>query len=97
MSLVRIEWDDGNREKCQKHGVSIAEIEDVLRGRPRIAPDLKHSATEQRLIAIGRTPAGRSIFVAFTIRQYGDEMSIRPISARSMHRKEVASCEHQDS
>jgi uncharacterized DUF497 family protein len=95
--LVRIEWDDGSREKCRKHGVSIAEIQDALRGRPPIEPDLDHSATEQRLIAIGRTPAGRSIFVAFTIRQYGDEMSIRPISARSMHRKEVASYEHQDS
>ncbi len=86
--MVRIEWDHGNREKCQKHGVTIAEIEDALRGQLRIAPDLKHSATEQRLIAIGRTPAGRWIFVA---------LSIRPISARYMHRKEIASYEHQDS
>ncbi|SFU54882.1 hypothetical protein SAMN02799631_01136 [Methylobacterium sp. 174MFSha1.1] len=92
-----IEWDDGNREKCQKHGVSIAEIEAVLRGRPRIAPDLKHSAVEQRLIAIGRTPAGRPLFIAFTVRNHGSGQSIRPISARYMHRKEAESYEQQDS
>ncbi len=79
--MVRIEWDHGNREKCQKHGVTIAEIEDALRGQLRIAPDLKHSATEQRLIAIGRTPAGRWIFVAFTM-QYGD---VDPADQRSLH------------
>ncbi|MFH6782808.1 MULTISPECIES: BrnT family toxin [Methylobacterium] len=71
MPVVNVEWDDGNRVKCQKHGVSIAEIEDVFRGRLQIAPDLKHSVTEQRLIAIGRTSAGRSVFIAFTLRRYG--------------------------
>jgi uncharacterized DUF497 family protein len=36
------DWDDRNREKCQKHGVSIDEIENLFLGQPRIAPDLKH-------------------------------------------------------
>jgi uncharacterized DUF497 family protein len=27
--------DDGNREKCQKHGVAIAEIEAFFAGAPR--------------------------------------------------------------
>jgi uncharacterized protein len=36
-------WDNGNRAHCRKHGVSIAEIEALLRGTPRIAPDLKHA------------------------------------------------------
>ena len=25
-------WDDGNRAKCEKHGVSIADIECAMRG-----------------------------------------------------------------
>ena len=49
------DWDDGNRTKCEKHGVSIAEIEALFRGAPRVAPDPKHSAGEDRLIAVGRT------------------------------------------
>jgi uncharacterized DUF497 family protein len=28
------DWDDGNRTHCRKHGVSIAEIEALLRGTP---------------------------------------------------------------
>ena len=27
------DWDDGNRAKCEKHGVSITEIEVCTRGR----------------------------------------------------------------
>ena len=52
------DWDIGNREKCQKHGVSIAEIEALLRGDPQIAPAPRRSLTEERFIAVGRTPGG---------------------------------------
>jgi uncharacterized DUF497 family protein len=62
------DWDDGNRSKCQKHGVSISEIEYVFLHSPRVAPDPKHSAEEERLIAVGKTSSGRPLFVAFTIR-----------------------------
>ena len=34
------DWDSGNRAHCQKHGVSIAEIEALFRGTPQVAPDL---------------------------------------------------------
>lgn len=79
------EWDDGNRAKCQKHGISIAEIEEVLLGEPLFAPDMKHSADEQRFLAIGRTQAGRAAYVVFVLR--GD--AIRPLSARYMRAKEA--------
>ena len=81
-----IEWDDGNIVKCQSHGMSLAEIEEVLHGGPRVAPDLKHSTTEARLLAVGRTAAGRAAFVVFTMRG----PHIRPLSARFMHAKEAA-------
>jgi uncharacterized DUF497 family protein len=59
--------DEGNRAKCQKHGLSIAQIEALFTHSPRIAPDAKHSADEDRLIAVGRI-AGRPAFLTFTIR-----------------------------
>ena len=62
------DWDNGNRAKCQKHGVSVAEIEALFMNAPRIAHDPKHSDDEDRLIAVGRTSAGLPMFVAFTIR-----------------------------
>ena len=65
------DWDEGNRKKCQKHGVSLAGIEALFLGSPRIAPDPKHSAEEDRLIAVGRAGAGRPVLVAFTLRTKG--------------------------
>ena len=68
MRVQGFDWDGGNRAKCQKHGVSVAEIEALFMNAPRIAPDPKHSDDEDRLIAVGRTSAGLPMFVAFTIR-----------------------------
>src|SRR3954454_13513800 len=91
------DWDEGNRAHCQKHGVPIAEIEALLRGTPRIAPDLKHTQLEDRLIAVGRTAQGRPLFVAFTVRERFGQPTIRPVSARYMHEKEIRSYEAQSS
>jgi uncharacterized DUF497 family protein len=87
--LTALDWDDGNRDKCQKHGVSLMEIETLLRGNPRVAPDPKHSAAEDRLVAVGRNDAGRPLFVAFTIRTREGRRLLRPVSARYMHAKEI--------
>jgi uncharacterized protein len=94
-SLVQgFDWDDGNRAKCQKQGVSIAEIEALFMNAPRIAPDPKHSDDEDRMIAVGRTNAGRPVFVAFTIRTKNRRL-IRPVTARYMHAKEIAAYEKE--
>ena len=87
------DWDTGNRAKCQKHGVSIGEIESLLMGNPRIAPDPRHSQDEDRMIAVGRTSAGRPVFVAFTLRIKDGHLFIRPVTARYMHAKEIAAYE----
>jgi uncharacterized DUF497 family protein len=89
------DWDDGNRAKCQKHGVSIAEIESLFRSDLRVAPDPKHSHHEDRMIAVGRTSSGRPVFVAFTIRNNRDRRLVRPVSARYMHAEEVAAYEKE--
>ena len=88
----RFDWDAGNLDHCRKHGVSIAEIENLLGGGDAmISPD-PHSG-EERFRAAGRTHAGRVVFVVFTLRRCGDETLVRPVSARFMHQKEVANYE----
>lgn len=89
VTAERFDWDAGNRDKCQKHGVSIAEIEALLRGTPRIAPALKHRAKEERFLAVGRNETGRPLFVVFTLRTKNGERLIRPLSARYMHKEEI--------
>jgi uncharacterized DUF497 family protein len=93
LEFAGFDWDDGNREKCAKHGVSITEIESVF-GRPLLViPDLAHSLGEERLRIIGRAGSGRHIFVVFTLRTRTTGAYVRPISARYMHRKEVVTYE----
>jgi uncharacterized DUF497 family protein len=91
--IVGFDWDDGNREKCQRHGVSVAEIESVFGTPLIIVPDDGHSAGERRLRAIGKAASGRHVFVVFTIRPSANGDLVRPISARHMHRKEVRNYE----
>jgi hypothetical protein len=95
MRVDGFDWDTGNLAKCQKHGVTSAEIEDLFARGPRIAPDPAHSIDEDRLIAVGRGAAGRPMFVAFTWRQAFGRWLVRPISARYMHAKETARYEQE--
>ena len=89
------DWDDGNRRKCQKHGLSIPQIEALFASDPRVAPDPQHSEAEDRLIAVGRTKTGRPVFVAFTIRTKDKRRLIRPVTARYMHAKEIEAYEKE--
>ena len=93
MEFDGFNWDRGNRDKCQKHGVSIAEIEGVFNRPVVVLPDKENPQGEQRFRAIGTTLESRKIFVVFTLRDHGDGVLIRPISARYMHKGEVASYE----
>jgi uncharacterized DUF497 family protein len=92
------DWDASNRDKCQKHGLSIAQVEFVVtHAETLIVRDVKNSNTESRFIAIGCTTEGRFAFVAFTPRIRDEQHLLRPISARYMHRKEVARYEKESS
>jgi uncharacterized DUF497 family protein len=94
-ALAGFDWDDGNREKCQKHGVALEEVETALSGSVRVYPDPAHSAIETRYLGIGKTATGRHVLIAFTYRTIGEERIIRPISARFMHAKEIQHYEAQ--
>ena len=80
------DWDESNLDKNrEKHGVPFWECEEVFLNRPLVVkPDEEHSRGERRYYALGRTEAGRLLFVAFTIRR----KLIRPVSARDMTAKE---------
>ena len=96
MEISGFDWDSGNLEKCQKHGVSAETIEKLFERSVAILPDETHSRTERRLRAIGKTAEGRMIFLVFTMHRRGDETLIRPISARYMHAKEAKSYEEEN-
>jgi len=89
-----LDWDVGNIEKCQTHGVSVAEIVELFEGEPKFAPDMSHSEAEQRFIATGRNGIGRALFIVFTVREHEGQRLVRPISARYMHAKEAARYGH---
>jgi uncharacterized DUF497 family protein len=59
MEFSGFDWNDANREKCQKHGVSIAEIESLFVGPVAIIPTDPGSDLAGRSLAIGRTGEGR--------------------------------------
>ena len=91
IELDRVEgfyWDAGYaRKSAEKHNVSQAEAEEVFFGDPLLmVPDPRHSKTEPRYHALGKTAEGRMLHVVFTLRRQGT--LIRVISARDMHRKE---------
>ena len=87
--ITRFDWDSGNARKNEKHGVSPAEAEQVFFNVPLLLlEDSAHSQSEPRVHALGKTDAGRTLHISFTLRQSG--ALIRVISARDMHRKERA-------
>ncbi len=97
MVISGFDWDEHNRGKCQKHGVSTDEIEALFLTGLVIRPDVAHSGKEERLLAIGKSQVGRWIFLAFAIRGSADEILVRPISTRYMHRREVEHYEKENS
>jgi len=81
------DWDEGNARKNDKHGVSMAEAEQIFFNDPLLlVADTKHSHAEQRYHALGKTDEGRTLHITFTLRKAGEK--IRVISARDMHKKE---------
>jgi hypothetical protein len=93
--ITGFDWDAGNARKNEKHGVSMAEAEQVFFNMPLLLlADEKHSQREARHHALSQTDAGRLLHLSFTLRKAGS--LIRVISARDMHRKERTIYEQTD-
>lgn len=86
------DWDAQKAAtNVRKHGVSFEEAATVFADTEALdGPDLKHSDQEERLLRLGRSPTGRVLIVAYTMRGSGDDEKIRIISARRASRKERA-------
>ena len=93
MKIVGFDWDEGNWPKCATHGVSREEIEEVLLNTPAVMLD--PHPDEPRMRAIGKTAAGRYVFLVFMLRGMKSQIFLRPISARFMHQKEIDHYENQ--
>ena len=85
--VVGFDWDDGNERKNDRHEVSATEAEQVFFNVPLLLlDDTRHSESEVRYHALGKTVEARRIHLSFTLRD--DATLIRVISARDMSRKE---------
>jgi uncharacterized protein len=84
--LVGFQWDQGNIDKnLHKHGVANWECEQIFFNEPLIIlEDQKHTHTEKRWAAFGKTDFDRLLAVIFTKRG----RLLRVISARDMNKKE---------
>lgn len=80
------EWDYGNLSKnWEKHNVHHSEAEEIFFNDPLVViSDDLHSAHEARYYALGKTDAGRRLFIVFAKRN----KKIRIISARGMSKSE---------
>ena len=86
-TVTGFDWDEGNTRKNERHGVSMAEVEQVFFNAPLLVlDDVAHSQFEPRFHALGKTMAARPLHITFTLR--GNGGLIRVISARDMSRKE---------
>jgi uncharacterized DUF497 family protein len=88
-------WDENNSEKCLKHGLSLAQIEDFLLTQPTLIDDESHSDKEPRYIAFGYYN-DRFLFVVFTLRVNDKKLKFRVISARYARAKEIKRLENYE-
>jgi uncharacterized DUF497 family protein len=84
--LTGFQWNEGNINKnLYKHKVENWECEQIFFNEPLIIlDDPKHSYSERRWAAFGKTAAGKLLTVIFARR----DSLIRVISARKMNQKE---------
>jgi uncharacterized DUF497 family protein len=66
--ITDFDWDEGNTRKNDKHGVSMAEAEQVFFKQPLLLiADTIHSQGEPRLHALGKTNEARTLHITFTL------------------------------
>lgn len=87
MKIQGFNWDKGNIEKVQKHGLTIEEIESFLEANPLVFPDAENSKNETRFFAFDKFK-DKILFVVFTLRAVDGVLKARVVSARYAHKKE---------
>ena len=83
--VAEFEWDEGNKDKPKKHGVTIGEAEEAFFDDNKVVfSDWIHSAKEKRFTLLGKTRRERLLNIIYTIRR----KKIRIITARDINGKE---------
>jgi uncharacterized protein len=77
---LAFDWDEYNKAHLARHGVSHTEFEDVFSGV--MIEQIVERAGEKRVSAIGKTKAGRYLFLAYVMR----DGRIRPVTAYTLPR-----------
>ena len=82
LEIVEIVWSDTDVEHIARHGVTPDEVEEAIASKPVWRRGRKHPETGRTsLYALGRTEAGRYLFVVLSPREGG---RARCITARDM-------------
>ncbi len=82
---LKFEWDEGkNLVNIRKHGLDLADAEEMFRGALVVDPDTREDYGENRWIGFGMI-RGRVVYVAFA--EHGPDV-IRIISLRKASRRE---------
>jgi uncharacterized DUF497 family protein len=76
--MPEFEWDDGNVEHIERHGVTPQEVEEALLDSRRHGTGAYSTAGERRSAVVGATEDGRILFIVYTWR-HG---RIRVVTAR---------------
>ncbi len=85
-SSLEFDWDEGNKDKPKKHGVTIDEAEEAFFDENKVVfSDWAHSTREKRFTLLGETIKERLLNITYTIRK----KKIRIITARDINKKEV--------
>ena len=84
------EWDEPKATiNFAKHNVTFDEAATVFGDDESFdGLDRMHSRDEQRRLRVGRSSAGRIVFIAYTVRRSAYGETIRIISARPANREE---------
>lgn len=77
------DWDDGNKDKNLKHGITDNEVEQAFYNEPK----KERTGKNGRSYLYSRTGGG-PIFVVFEVVQRYSLKLVRPISARPMSKQE---------
>jgi uncharacterized DUF497 family protein len=65
---MKFEWDEAkNRANIQKHGLDLADAQEMFRGALVVEPDIREEYGEKRWVGLGKI-GGRVAYVVFTER-----------------------------
>lgn len=76
--MPEFDWDDGNVDHIDRHGVAPEEAEEALSDTHRVGVAAYNSTGERRSAVVGATADGRLLFVVYAWRQG----KLRVITAR---------------